>query len=67
MPEGRSRWSSRLYGRYVGKAISASTGGVKRMLTKTLAHRSAEPLECFQRTCNGIPVTRRRDVTAERH
>src|SRR4029077_10132369 len=32
MPEDRSRWSSRVYGRNVGEAIGASTGGVKRML-----------------------------------
>src|SRR5262249_43836769 len=31
MPESRSRWSSRVYGRNVGEAIGASTGGVKWM------------------------------------
>jgi hypothetical protein len=36
MPESRSRRSSRVYGRNVGEAISASTGGVKLMLTERL-------------------------------
>src|SRR5436190_21349063 len=33
MPESRPRWSSRVYGRNVGEAISAPTGEVKWMLT----------------------------------
>jgi RNase H-fold protein (predicted Holliday junction resolvase) len=37
MPESRSRSSSSVYGRNVGEAISAPSGGVKRMLTVSVS------------------------------